>query len=87
MPDAAHLGEHITGLAEGEGGGGHALEVLMDVRVVIGAHQVQHFVAQGEAVGIKLARVLGAPAAIKEAAGGGVELEHEALFPAGPGFR
>ena len=72
------------GLAEVEGGGRHALEVAVDVRVVVVAHDAEDFVAQGEAVGVEFFGVLLA-AVFEEIAGGGVELEHQAFLPAAPG--
>ena len=84
MADGAHLGDDVGGLAEVEGGGRHALEVAVDVRVVVLAHDAEDFVAQGEAVGIEFLGVFFA-AFFEEVAGGGVELEHQAFLPAAPG--
>jgi len=57
--------------------------VAFDIPVVIFAHDAEHFATQGQAIGVELSRVFFATA-LEEIAGGGMELKHQAFFPAGP---
>ena len=83
MADGSDLGDDVCGLAEVEGGGGHALEVLFDVWVVVLPHDVDDLIAERDAVGVELEGVF-FTAAGEEGASGFVELEHEAFLPPGP---
>lgn len=81
----ADLGDDMAGLAEVKGGSGHALEVELDVCVVILTHASGDFITQGDAVCIELLGVF-FPASSEEIFRRLVELEHQTFFPASPAF-